>query len=148
MFFPVAAAGAVIFAAQGVALWREGRRALVGALAAIVPAMSLVYASSVPDLRGLEAPAASWVQELGPTLATDEASRRFLTLVPGVPALPVDPPDARRYMILTLGPCTEVARFRTGWRIERSAVAVTPAGEQASLCLFSRAAGPAGSPPR
>ena len=138
MFLPVAAAAAAIFAAQAAALWREGRKALVAALAAIVVAMSLAYEATVPDLRALEPPAEQWVRDFGPSLAIDDASRRFLTLVPGVRALPVDPPGAARYLIVALGPCAEVARFRTGWRIERAAVTTTAAGEQASLCLFRR----------
>jgi len=145
MFLPVAAAAAAIFAAQADSLWREGRRALVAALAAIVVAMNLVYAATIPDLRGLEPPAEQWVREFGPTLAVDDASRRFLTLVPGVSALPVDPPGGARFMTVALGPCAEVARFRAGWRIERMAVTTTAAGEQASLCLFSRSASPATS---
>jgi 4-amino-4-deoxy-L-arabinose transferase-like glycosyltransferase len=138
MFLPVAGAAAAIFAALGVGLWRDGRKAVVAALAAIVVAMNLAYEATIPDLRGLERPAEQWVRELGPTLAVDDASRRFLTLVPGVPALPVDPPGATHYMIVVLGPCTEAARFRAGWRIERTAVTTTAAGEQASLCLFKR----------
>ena len=50
-----------------------------------------------PISAALEPPAEQWVRELGPTLAVDDASRRFLTLVPGVPALPVDPPGARGF---------------------------------------------------
>jgi len=148
MFLPVAAAASTIFAVQAVSLWRAGSRALVGTIAAVAIIFSLSYAAAIPDLRGLEATASQWVRELGPTLAVDDASRRFLTLVPGVRALPVDPPGARRYMIVALGPCTDVARFRAGWQVERAFALATVSGEQASLCLFRRSEGPAAAPPR
>lgn len=148
MFLPVAAAAATIFAVQAAALWRGGKRALAAAIGAVTVGMNLVYLATVPDLNGLEPAAASWVRAYGPTLAVDDASRRFLTLVPGVRALPVDPPGAARFMIVSLGPCGEVERFRAGWRIERAAIMTTAGGEQASLCLFSRPAGPAAAPPR
>ena len=148
MFLPVAAAAAAIFAVQSVGLWHEGRKAIVAALAAILVAMNLFYAATIPDLRALEPPAEQWVREFGPTLAVDDASRRFLTLVPGVRALPVDPPGAAHYMIVALGPCDGVARFRAGWHIERASVTTTPAGEQASLCLFRKDEGPAAAPRR
>ena len=88
------------------------------------------------------------MREFGPALAIDDASRRFLTLVPGVRALPVDPPAAARYLVVVLGPCTQVPRFGTDWRIERAAITTTAAGEQASLCLFRKDEGPAAAPPR
>ena len=147
MFLPVAAAGAAIFAVQAVRLWRERRRAVAAGLAAILVAMNLVYLATVPDLNGLEPAAAAWTRELGPSRAVDDASRRCLTLVPGVRALPVDPPGAPRYMIVALGACDGEARFR-GWAIERAFTITTAAGEQASLCLFRRPGDPAAAPRR
>jgi 4-amino-4-deoxy-L-arabinose transferase-like glycosyltransferase len=138
MFMPVAAAAAVIFAVRAARMWRDGSRALVGAATLGTVGFGLVHAATVPDLRGLELPAGEWVREYGPGLAVDDAAGRFLTLVPGVRALPVDPPGASRYMIVAFGACAEVERFRTGWRIERAFVLRTDGGEQASLCLFSR----------
>jgi hypothetical protein len=88
------------------------------------------------------------VRDHGATLAIDDASRRFLTLVPGVRGLPVDPPGAARFMIVALGPCADVERFRAGWRVERAATVETAGGEQASLCLFRRAEDRAAAPPR
>jgi 4-amino-4-deoxy-L-arabinose transferase-like glycosyltransferase len=148
MFLPVAAAAAAIFAVLAVRMWRDGSRALIGAIGAVTIGTGLVYAAYVPDLSGLETPAGSWVREFGPALAVDDASGRFLTLVPDVRALPIDPPSASRYMIVALGPCEEVPRFRTGWRVERTFALTTAGGEQASLCLFRRAEGPAAMPPR
>jgi hypothetical protein len=148
MFLPVAAAAAAIFAVQAVAMWRDGSKALIGVIGAVTVGTSLVYAATIPDLSGLEAPAGQWVREYGPALAIDDASRRFLTLVPGVPSLAVNPPGATRFMIVALGPCAEVERFRAGWRVERVSSVETAGGEQASLCLFRRAEGPAAAPPR
>jgi hypothetical protein len=148
MFLPVAAAAATIFAVQAVHMWRDGRRALVAAIGAVTIGMNLVYLATVPDLNGLEPAAAAWTRELGPTLAVDDASRRFLTLVPGVRSLPVNPPGAARFMIVALGTCGEVERFRLGWQVERASSVETAGGEQASLCLFRRSAGPAAAPPR
>lgn len=138
MFLPVAAAAATIFAMQAARIWRDGRTVLVGVIAAVTVGMNLIYLATVPDLSGLEPAAGLWVRDYGPTLAVDDASRRFLTLVPGVPGLPVNPPGATRYMIVALGPCAEVERFRAGWRIERVSTLSTAGGEQASLCLFRR----------
>ncbi|MBV9883955.1 MAG: glycosyltransferase family 39 protein [Sphingomonadaceae bacterium] len=138
MFLPVGAIGATIIAVQAVAMWRAGSRAIAAVVGLVTVGMNLAYLATVPDLNGLEPAAAAWARELGPTLAVDDASRRFLTLVPGVQALPVDPPGARRYMIVALGRCEEVERFRAGWRIERREVVTTAGGEQASLCLFGR----------
>jgi 4-amino-4-deoxy-L-arabinose transferase-like glycosyltransferase len=138
MFLPVAAAAAAIFAVQAVRMWQSGSRALVGAIAAVTIGIGLFHAANVPDLRGLEPAAGQWVREYGPRLAVDDAAGRFLTLVPGVRALPVDPPSATRYMIVALGPCEGVARFRAGWRVERASAVETASGEQASLCLFRK----------
>jgi 4-amino-4-deoxy-L-arabinose transferase-like glycosyltransferase len=138
MFLPVAAAAAAIFAVQAVRMWRDGSRALAGVVTLGTVGIGLVHAATVPDLRGLEPPAGQWVRDYGAGLAVDDAAGRFLTLVPGVRALPVDPPGASRYMIVALGTCAEVERFRTGWRIERAFVLQTGGGEQASLCLFRR----------
>jgi hypothetical protein len=138
MFMPIAAAAAVIFAVQAARMWREGSKALAGAVGLVTIGIGLVYMATVPDLRGLEPAAGAWVRDYGPGLAVDDASRRFLTLVPGVPELAVNPPRATRYMIVALGPCAEVERFRTDWRVERVSTVETAGGEQASLCLFRR----------
>jgi 4-amino-4-deoxy-L-arabinose transferase-like glycosyltransferase len=148
MFLPVAAAAATIFAVLAVRMWHDRSRALVGVLTVVTVGIGLYDAATVPDLRGLEAPAGQWVRDYGRTLAVDDASGRFLTLVPGVRSLPVDPPGATRMMIVALGGCGEAARFRSGWRIERSAAITTSGGEQASLCLFRRLEDPAAAPRR
>jgi 4-amino-4-deoxy-L-arabinose transferase-like glycosyltransferase len=137
MFLPVAAAAAAIFAVQAVRMRRDGYKALPAVAGAVTVGIGLAYAWAVPDLRGLEPAARSWVRDYGPTLAVDDASRRFLTLVPGVSGVAIDPPGATRYMIVALGPCEEVERFR-GWRIERVSSVETAGGERASLCLFRR----------
>src|SRR5207237_678935 len=62
MFLLVAAAAAAIFSAQGVSLWRDGRKAIVGALATVVVAIDLFYAATIPDLRALEPPAEQWIR--------------------------------------------------------------------------------------
>lgn len=148
MFLPAAAVAAAILAVQAVRMWRDGSRALPGVIAAATIGMSFAYLATVPDLRGLEPAARSWVRVYGPALAVDDPGRRFLTLVPGVPGLAVDPPGATRFMIVALGPCGEVERFRAGWRVERVSTVETAGGEQASLCLFRKAEGQAAAPPR
>jgi len=148
MFLPLAAAAAAIFGVLAVRIWRDGGRALTGVIAVVTVGISLVYAAGIPDLIRLERPAGQWVREFGPALAVDDASGRFLTLVPGVRALPVDPPSAGRYMIVALGTCAEAPRFQTGWRIERAAVVTTAGGELASLCLFRKLSGPVAALPR
>lgn len=140
MFLPVAAAGAAIAGIQVMRLKRRNRELMALALAGLVVTLSLIRIYIEPDTRRLEPVAARWLAQDGARLSIEDRTARFLTLVPGVRALPLHPTvDRPLAMVIGFDRCEALPNM-TGWHVRRSYY--EPAGrdrELLALCMFQRA---------
>ena len=139
MFLPVAAAAAALAGLQAARLRRKGRLLLAGVVVAGVVSFALIRIHDEPGVAVLEPVARAWVAEQGPRLAVEDRSARFLTLVPGVRALPIHPaPDRDLVMILGFDRCEALSEMR-GWEVRRAFHQPVSRGrELLALCLFAR----------
>jgi hypothetical protein len=108
MFLPVAAIASLCFGVFAARSWREGRRALVLVCLALLLCKAAMASYNRLDLQGAGTLARVWIaQEPADTLAIDDLTSRFLTLVPEVRALPVHPDGERsKVLVVSPGPCT------------------------------------------
>jgi 4-amino-4-deoxy-L-arabinose transferase-like glycosyltransferase len=140
MFFPVAAAAAAIAGLAAARLRKQGKLPLAALIVAVVVAAALVRIRMEPNLAGLEPEARAWLAAGSGDLAMENRTARFLTLVPGVRALPIDPaPGRMRVMAIGFDHCAALPGF-AGWPVERAFYleAQRHGTEVPALCLFRR----------
>ncbi|HYJ31286.1 MAG TPA: glycosyltransferase family 39 protein [Allosphingosinicella sp.] len=108
MFLPLAAAAAAAAGIAAVALWRSGRRLVPMVVALFLIPPAFVSFLAVPRNAPAERAAAEWLVAAPGAVTLDETTRRYLALVPGARALPV---DAARPLRLTVAtePCAASA---------------------------------------
>ncbi|HEX8216752.1 MAG TPA: hypothetical protein VF577_04740, partial [Allosphingosinicella sp.] len=101
MFLPLAAACAAAAGIAGVALWRSGSRFIPVATALILLPPAFVSYLAVPANAPAERAVALWLEAASGSITLDETTRRYLALVPGVRALPVDAARPLRISVST-----------------------------------------------
>ena len=107
MFLFEYAAAATTLGALGIRAWREGGRTIAAVLMALLAGRAVLVAYDQPSMARIRSVAAAWIASApADGIATDEWTRRTITLVPAARALPlIEAAPERTRLVLGQLPC-------------------------------------------
>lgn len=114
MFLPLAAASAIACGGILAAAWRRGNRLPAALLTVLHLALGLHSISQHASSDRAEARAQQWLAAYPNRIEITKGAQSYLTLVPGIRALPGDKSGKDMVILNTVTPCEQLARAPSG----------------------------------